>query len=950
MSYFSYNGLWYDLHHFQSGSNLKGAFRMNSLHKMVLIIVMGITAGVCMVRAEGLPAWDFGGQADGRWLSQAHQCKVRIEEGVLKGVTAGADPFLTSPAFALSATAGQVVEFRAKSQAGGQGELFWLPEGEKSAQQRWSVAFEWIGDGQWHDYKVRPYWQGERKIAQIRLDFVNGSSEALAFEIAALRIADPAGPVYSGAPLWDGAALQSWRHGEDLRTDLRDGALLCQPSAATAGELISPALALDTGAFSVAAVEMAVSEGDSGRLQWACDTISGLHSKQFKVKGDGRFHTYNIDLSGEKRWTGQAVLLSLVPVTGKGASARIRSLQLCDDLQGPADVAVRQALPANAINRAGGVLPVLIQFDNIGGRDAENLHLTVKALPEGVRLSSAPGWERIPAIPASGSGEHTVELRSDRALSGTAVFSLSGAGTETQDVAVQLEILPDLKLPKAPYVPVPQPLKSDYEIGALYFPGWSKIEAWARIWPVAPERKPVLGWYDEANPEVVDWQIKWAVENGISFFMVDWYWNKGHQHHDHWVKAYQQARYRSYLKWAVMWANHNAAGSHSEADQSEVAKFWIENYFGMPEYYRIDDKPVVMIWSPENMNRDLGGGDGCRRLLELSRKMARAAGYKGIYFVAMKWPEATWTPAVVQRLKEMGFDMTSIYHFMDHGGKAQNPRRFPFELVADANAAHWQGQHETGILPFLPNLSTGWDSRPWHGDRGVEIYGRSVALFEKICRDAKKFADESGVRRLLLAPVNEWGEGSYAEPCAEFGFGMYEAVRDTFCRKPAAGWPLNYAPSDIGLGPYDLPLPLPDRSTEWDFRAGLHRWSALMGITGYDSGQAGLTFTTSSRDPALVRTFQPLRAAAFSQVIVRMKLPATVSGGCQLFWSTGGTPTEETSLSLPLATDGEFHDYVFEVAKRRTWRGRFSYLRFDPCNAAGVPVAIESIRLVPVQN
>ena len=30
-----------------------------------------------------------------------------------------------------------------------------------------------------------------------------------------------------------------------------------------------------------------------------------------------------------------------------------------------------------------------------------------------------------------------------------------------------------------------------------------------------PERKPVLGWYDEASPEVADWQIKWAVEHGI---------------------------------------------------------------------------------------------------------------------------------------------------------------------------------------------------------------------------------------------------------------------------------------------------------------------------------------------------------------------------------------------------------------------------------------------------
>lgn len=31
-----------------------------------------------------------------------------------------------------------------------------------------------------------------------------------------------------------------------------------------------------------------------------------------------------------------------------------------------------------------------------------------------------------------------------------------------------------------------------------------------------PERDSLLGWYDEGLPEVADWHIKWAVENGIS--------------------------------------------------------------------------------------------------------------------------------------------------------------------------------------------------------------------------------------------------------------------------------------------------------------------------------------------------------------------------------------------------------------------------------------------------
>ena len=273
-------------------------------------------------------------------------------------------------------------------------------------------------------------------------------------------------------------------------------------------------------------------------------------------------------------------------------------------------------------------------------------------------------------------------------------------------------------------MPEPKPVETDYDIAALYFPGWPRVEAWQRVWNVCPERKPVLGWYDESNPEVVDWQIKWLVENGIRTLYVDWYWHQGRQHLDHWVKAFYKAKYRRHLKWAMMWANHNPAGSHSEEDQRAVTKFWIENYFNTPEYLRIDDKPVVWIWAAANMDRDLGPG-GCKKLLDISRQMAREAGYKGIYFIAMKWPEADWGEKAVQSCKDRGFDMTSIYHFMDHGGKAKSGRRYSYDLCVEASLPAWRKRQASGILPFMPNLSTGWDDRPWNDH--CEIYGRREA-------------------------------------------------------------------------------------------------------------------------------------------------------------------------------------------------------------------------------
>ncbi len=69
-----------------------------------------------------------------------------------------------------------------------------------------------------------------------------------------------------------------------------------------------------------------------------------------------------------------------------------------------------------------------------------------------------------------------------------------------------------------------------------------KAVKWDPLRLFAPIRKPLLGYYDESNPEVVDWQIKWAVENGITGFLVDWYWEAGNLTSDSDLHRYNQAQ------------------------------------------------------------------------------------------------------------------------------------------------------------------------------------------------------------------------------------------------------------------------------------------------------------------------------------------------------------------------------------------------------------------------
>ena len=914
--------------------------------------------------AETHKEWNFNtdGQKEG-WTGTNHLKDVVVSEGVFRAKASGHDPFIVLESLDIPALPLQVFEFRLKTNYSGDAELFFTnttegPYGGFSQQK--TASWTAIGDGQFHVYRIFPHWVAEKKIIKLRLDFPGlplNHTDDIWYELDWIRIVDlNVAQVPDVNPDWDFTAIKDgWNP--------LDGSQAAPGSDGwnINGVIESRPMTLDIDEHGVwISFELSVNKGKTATIDFLSSSGS-VGSVHLPLKADGTAHWYNVDCSAVPAWKDKIHLIRLKVSDDPTAMATLKRLMVSDAPQGPADVEVVHVYQSEGINRTGVNRPLAIRLHNNGGQPSKGVEIDRLALPNGVSVVAPKNWASIPEIAPLETKTCVIEIQAASPIDGKLTLQLTGSGAAKESVTAPIRFEQNLNLPKADYVPKPKPVESDYEIGAFYFPGWSRMQAWERIYSTHPERKPILGWYDEGNPEVVDWQIKWSLENGIQYYLVDWYWNKGHQSLDHWIKAFQQARYKSMFKWAMMWANHNPPGSHSEEDQQNVTKFWIENYFNTPEYYTIDGRPVVMIWSPQNMDDDirkierqqgneLAKGKGVKKLLDISQRMAKDAGFKGLYFVAMKWPEASTHAGDIQWLADAGFDMTSIYHFMDHGNKAQNPMRFPFELVAEASLPHWEGLHATGILPFLPNLSTGWDSRPWHGDSQWIIEDRTVAGFKRICEDFKKFSAKTGVKNFILAPTNEWGEGSYIEPNAEYGFGMFEAIRNEFCKEPPEGWSLNFGPEDVGLGPYDFPpLERIDR-TYWDFKDDAQGWIAFMGISDFKVEDGRLSGKSLHHDPAISTPLGNVKAEDWSRLIVRMKVTAADGGvaedRAQLFWSTATSPASEAnSISVPIKVDGQFHDYVFDLQAVRTWRRTITNLRFDPLTSANRCFEIESIRL-----
>jgi len=533
------------------------------------------------------------------------------------------------------------------------------------------------------------------------------------------------------------------------------------------------------------------------------------------------------------------------------------------------------------------------------------------------------------------------------------------------------------------YVPEPRPVKSAIEITALYYPGTEHRPEWDMVEQTLPKVKPLLGWYDEGNPEVVDWQIKWAVEHGITSFCVDWYWNRGEQRLDHWVKAFYRAKYRKYLKWYVMYANHNAPGSHSTEDQVALSKWWIDNYFTTPEYYTIDGKPVVVMWDTGKLDRDfiaeaarrgekLASGEGVKRAFAITERLAKAAGLKGVYWIDMyhgwkyEQPKVDFARGIGCEA-QMIYNFDSLSYFMapELRKPTDTRNRFSYDLVKAAVPKWWELTSRDPKFPFWPMIPTGWNDLPRSFQRARVITGRTPEKFGEVCRACRDFCEKKGFRRVVIAPVNEWQEGSYIEPNEEYGFGMYDALRDAFCEKPAAGWPKNVTPKELGMGPYDFPPMHYSPVQSWTFDRtpeGWYRQPYGCQVTLCKDG--ALWFLTSRDDNFQIRQRTvPFAASGYASFKLRMKVTLNPTYGLGRFkakgaqmrlkWGTTESPIIDKDLSVStnraiaasaIVADGRWHEYAIGLASHPDWKGMVNELWFEAVNAQHAIVEIDWMR------
>ena len=314
-------------------------------------------------------------------------------------------------------------------------------------------------------------------------------------------------------------------------------------------------------------------------------------------------------------------------------------------------------------------------------------------------------------------------------------------------------------------------------------------------------RKPALGELDERRPETWELYNDLARRHGIDVFIHDWYW---YDHepamHEALEEGFLRSPNRDAMKFAVMWTDHDwpcwienvlpdgrfdrrvtfPGPQHRSEDIWRSLAYIVCRYMHLPNYWRIDEKPVLVIFWPFL----LGGVPESRRLLDDLRDLARKMGHPGVHL------HASHGGLLTRELAELGFD--SYAHYNPLGDVAIHR---PLEeeiidyglLTAEVAEKYWPAWNQLHPLPFFPTVAPGFDNTPrmiprprpqGHPDRtlwpGTVILSNDTpAAFEAFVRAAIGFINTNNVdpRILMIGCWNEWTEGHYLLPDLTYGYG-----------------------------------------------------------------------------------------------------------------------------------------------------------------------------------
>ena len=309
--------------------------------------------------------------------------------------------------------------------------------------------------------------------------------------------------------------------------------------------------------------------------------------------------------------------------------------------------------------------------------------------------------------------------------------------------------------------------QSNYLVGVYYYPwhgsNFHNGGGYVRKQLDLPQF-PTLGEYDDSRPETIAQHLAWSRQANIGLWVTSW-WGPNRLEDMNTKDVIMEHKDLGDMKIAL---HYESTGRIRDSDMSTVKSDFehiCEHYFNHPNYYRVDGRPVVMIYVTRKLQR-LG-------LLEAAvltmRRTASKCGH-GVYLVGDHVFEGA--PGSNETFAPFWyFDAVTNY---DSYGSMGRPS--PYAGAEAVNRyyreqAEWRSRAIENGCRYIPTVSPGYN------DRGVRLAADHPPLSRKLTADSEEgtlFSHQLDMAKPLVDPMvdsllminsfNEWHEDTQIEP------------------------------------------------------------------------------------------------------------------------------------------------------------------------------------------
>lgn len=364
-----------------------------------------------------------------------------------------------------------------------------------------------------------------------------------------------------------------------------------------------------------------------------------------------------------------------------------------------------------------------------------------------------------------------------------------GAGGRLAAAAAALALAPVLASATASPAAASGP---SARVGAIYFDGWAcpltNFHFKGLLSGPFSGRRPLSGWRDDTT-EAMEAQLRWAHEDGIGFFLFDWYRED--------VDPCLNVAHDNYLRladhhgvgFADLYVNHDPFGV-AAADWPALAERWASTDFLNPDYVRVDGKPLLEVFDTTLFRQQQGGTPGVDVALDELRAAARRHGLPGVFVVGGRYtdwqnspcfPTCEATDGGPSGLVRESYDALSEYAYTGALTGASGAR--PYSDLVSAKEANWQMFVDRSPVPYIPTVMDGWDARPWN--ESPLWLRRTPGGVGSFLDDAVAWVESHPTMWVEPGPAppvvvleawNELGEGGFVLPTDESGYAYGQAI------------------------------------------------------------------------------------------------------------------------------------------------------------------------------